>query len=97
VCIDIVAQNRRPDFGTAGARLMAMEITLSLEQEALLDASATRLNRSKQALVADAVAAFLEHETWFRDAVEKGRDSVRQGRVIEHAEVARRLDQQFRE
>ena len=76
---------------------MAMEITLSLEQETLLDASATRLNRSKQALVAEAVTAFLEHETWVRNAVEKGRESVRRVRVVDHEEVVRRLDQQFRE
>ncbi|MDA1315003.1 MAG: hypothetical protein O2968_16860 [Acidobacteria bacterium] len=68
-----------------------MKIVLSPEQEASLEASAKQRNTSKEALAAEAVTAFLDHDVWFREEVEKGRASARQGRLIEHAEVVRRL------
>lgn len=74
-----------------------MEITLSPEQEALLDASATERKQSKESLVTEALTAFLEHDAWFREGVEKARESARLGRVVEHDEVVQRLDRQFRE
>jgi hypothetical protein len=37
-----------------------------------------------------------DHDEWFRREVEKGRVSAREGRLIDHDEVASRMDQRDR-
>jgi predicted transcriptional regulator len=39
--------------------------------------------------------AWAKHEEWFRREVEKGRVSSREGRLLDHDDVAARLDQRY--
>ena len=32
-----------------------------------------------------------EHDEWFREQVERGRQSAREGRLLDHADVASRI------
>jgi hypothetical protein len=36
------------------------------------------------------------HDEWFRAEVEKGRAAVREGRLIEHDDIAARMDRRYR-
>jgi hypothetical protein len=40
-----------------------------------------------------APASWIDHDDWFRREVEQGRLSAREGRLLEHDEVASRIDQ----
>jgi hypothetical protein len=42
------------------------------------------------------LASSVDHDEWFRDEVEKGRASAREGRLIEHDDVVARMDQRDR-
>lgn len=62
-----------------------------------------KLNRlaADTGLQADQVALNLlnrsvEHDDWFRQQVEVGRASARQGRVLDHEDVATRIDARYR-
>jgi predicted transcriptional regulator len=39
----------------------------------------------------------IDHDDWFRAEVEKGRAAARAGRLIEHDEVAARMDRRYRD
>ena len=45
--------------------------------------------------MARAAIAFTRDE-WFRGEVEKGRTAAREGRLIEHDDVAARMDRRYR-
>jgi predicted transcriptional regulator len=40
--------------------------------------------------------AAIDHDEWFRSEVEKGRASAREGRMLEHDDVAARMDRHYR-
>jgi predicted transcriptional regulator len=40
----------------------------------------------------DLLAASIDHDEWFRNEVEKGRAPAREGRLLEHDDVAARMD-----
>jgi predicted transcriptional regulator len=44
----------------------------------------------------DQLASLVEHDEWFRAEVEKGRAAAREGRLIEHDDVAARMDRRYR-
>ena len=68
-----------------------MSTTLSIRIDAAtkkrLDALARRARRSKSFLAAEAVAAFVEAESWQLDEIEAGLEELDQGRTASHEAV----------
>ena len=56
-----------------------------------LDKMAEQLDRPRAWIIKEAVARYLEQETWYQAQVQKGIDDMEAGRVISHEEVAARL------
>lgn len=73
-----------------------MEVPLTKDQEKLLDEVAARTHKPKDALAAEAIEAYLDHERWFRQQVEEAKISASRGELIEHDEVVKRVEQRFR-
>jgi len=80
---------------------MTAHVTIAIEDEdkARLQSIADFRNQSIEAMVSDAVRELIEYDAWFRTAVEKGLQDVRDGRTIPHEDVvaralARRLARQ---
>jgi len=73
-----------------------MEVPLTSEQERLLEQVAARSQKSKTAVAAAAIEAYLDHERWFHEQVERGRAAARNGELLEHDEVVERMEQRFR-
>jgi predicted transcriptional regulator len=44
----------------------------------------------------DLLATSVDNDEWFRREVEKGRLSAREGRLLQHDEVAARIEQRYR-
>ena len=53
-----------------------------------LDALARRARRSRSYLAAEAIAAYVEAESWQLDEIEAGIEDLDRGRVADHAAVA---------
>ncbi|MBI1354594.1 MAG: hypothetical protein GC160_09630 [Acidobacteria bacterium] len=68
-----------------------MEVSLTPEQEARLQALAARSGAEAGDLVRGLVQRALDHEDWFRREVEKGVDQADQGELIDHEAVVRVL------
>ena len=56
-----------------------------------LDKMAEQLDRPRAWIIKEAVAQYLERETWYLAEVQKGIGDAEAGRVISHEEVAARL------
>jgi predicted transcriptional regulator len=52
--------------------------------------------RSVDQVALDLLASSIDHDEWFRTEVEQGRASAREGRLIEHDDVAARVDRRYR-
>ena len=52
--------------------------------------------RTVDEVAVDLLAGSIEHDEWFRNEVEKGRQAALEGRLLEHDEVAARMDQRYR-
>ena len=66
------------------------------ELEAKLTRLATETGRSVDQVVLDLLASSIDHDEWFRSEVEKGRAAAREGRLLEHDDVAARMDRRYR-
>jgi predicted transcriptional regulator len=71
---------------------MQMEVPLSRDKQAKLEQLATRVGKSAEKMVEEAVDRMLEYDEHFVAAVEKGRASARRGELLEHDEVADRIE-----
>ena len=56
-----------------------------------LDKIAEQLDRPRAWVIKEAVARYLERETWYLAEVQKGMDDAQAGRVVSHEEMAERL------
>jgi predicted transcriptional regulator len=56
-----------------------------------LDRIAQGLGRSRAWVINDAVARYLEYETWFREEVQKGLDAAEAGDLKSHEQVKERV------
>lgn len=77
--------------------MSAITITVDPATEAKLDEIAAATKRGKNEIVADAVAAFAEHEAQVVAKIKRGMEDVRAGRTVPHDEVMRRADQAIAE
>ena len=74
-----------------------MEVHLSPDKEARLRQYSARTGNETAELVEEAVERMLEYDGRFLEAVEVGRADARRGDLLDHAEVAERIEQMFRE
>ena len=56
-----------------------------------LDKMAEQMDRPRAWIIKEAVAQYLERETWYLAEMQKGRDDAEAGWVISHGEMAARL------
>ena len=73
-----------------------MDLHVPPELEAKLNRLAAETGRNAGQVALDLLAISVDHDDWFRREVEKGRLSARQGRLLDHDEVASRIDQRYR-
>ena len=73
---------------------MNLQVPAELEAKLLLLAAET--GRTVDQVALDLLTTSIDHDEWFRGEVEKGRFSVREGRLLDHDEVASRMDQRYR-
>ena len=73
---------------------------MNLQVPPELEAKLTRL-AAQTGRTADQVALYLltnsiDHDDWFRAEVEQGRAAAREGKLLEHHDVAARMDRRYR-
>jgi predicted transcriptional regulator len=73
-----------------------MNLQVPPELEAKLTRLAAKTGRTADQVALDLLATSVDHDDWFRREVEKGRVAAREGRLIDHDEVASRLDRRYR-
>ena len=73
-----------------------MNLQVPPELEAKLTRLAAETGRTVDQVALDLLASSVDHDEWFRQEVEKGRVAVREGRLIDHDEVATRMDRRYR-
>lgn len=74
-----------------------MNLPVPPELEAKLNRLAAETGRTVGQVAMDLLANSVEHDEWFRGEVENGRASAREGRLLDHDEVASLLDQRYRD
>ena len=65
-----------------------ISIRLDSDTKKRLEALAKRARRSKSFLAAEAIAAFVEAESWQLDEIQSGLKELDEGRGVPHKEVA---------
>jgi predicted transcriptional regulator len=73
-----------------------MNLQVPPELEAKLTRLAAETGRTADQVALDLLASSMDHDEWFRAEVEKGRAAAREGRLIEHDDVAARMDRRYR-
>ena len=73
-----------------------MDLHVPPELEAKLNRLAAETGRNAGEVALDLLANSVDHDDWFRREVEKGRVSAREGRLLEHDDLASRLNQRYR-
>ena len=68
-----------------------LSIRLDTHTKARLDALAKRARRSKSFLAAEAIAAFVEAESWQLDEIQRGLTELDRGHGVPHKDVAKWL------
>jgi len=72
-----------------------MNLQVPPELEAKLTRLAAETGRPVDQVALDLLASSVDHDEWFRQEVEKGRVAAREGRLIDHDEVASRIDRRY--
>jgi predicted transcriptional regulator len=73
-----------------------MNLQIPPELEVKLTRLATETGRTVDQVALDLLASSVDHDEWFRGEVEKGRVAAREGRLIDHDEVASRINSRYR-
>ena len=73
-----------------------MNLQVPPELEAKLTRLAAQTGRTADQVALDLLATSIDHDEWFRSEVEKGRTAASEGRLIEHDDVAARMDGRYR-
>jgi predicted transcriptional regulator len=68
-----------------------LSVRLHTETKKQLEALAKRARRSKSFLAAEAIAAFVEAESWQLDEIHAGLKELDEGRAVAHRDVAKWL------
>jgi len=73
-----------------------MEVSLTSQQESLLAEVAARTGRSPEQILREALDALLDHQRWFVEAVEQGREAARRGELVDHEDLVAQLEERYR-
>jgi predicted transcriptional regulator len=73
-----------------------MNLHVPPELEAKLTRLAEETGRTVAQVALDLLASSVDHDKWFRQEVDKGRVAACEGRLVEHDEVASRIDKRYR-
>jgi predicted transcriptional regulator len=73
-----------------------MNLQVPPELEARLTRLAAESGRTVDQVALDLLASSVDHDDWFRAEVEKRRVATREGRLLEHDDVAARMDRRYR-
>ena len=65
-----------------------MNLQVPAELESKLNRLAAETGRTAKQVALDLLASSVDHDEWFRREVEKGRLAAREGRLLDHDEVA---------
>ena len=65
-----------------------LSVRIDVETRQRLEALAKRSRRSKSFLAAEAIAAYVETESWQLDEIAAGLDDLDEGRIVKHDAVA---------
>lgn len=65
-----------------------LSVRIGVDTKKRLDALAKRARRSKSFLAAEAIAAFVEAESWQLDEIQAGLAELDSGRAVSHREVS---------
>jgi predicted transcriptional regulator len=65
-----------------------LSVRLDSETKKRLEALAKRARRSKSFLAAEAIAAFVEAESWQLEEIQAGLEELDEGRGVRHKDVA---------
>ena len=65
-----------------------LSVRIDVETRQRLEALAKRSRRSKSFLAAEAIAAYVEAESWQFDKIAAGLDDLDEGRTVDHDAVA---------
>jgi RHH-type rel operon transcriptional repressor/antitoxin RelB len=68
-----------------------LSVRIDIETKKRLEALARRARRSKSFLASEAIAAFVEAESWQLDELQAGLDELNEGRGVDHKDVSRWL------
>ncbi len=72
-----------------------MKVNLTPELQAKLDRLAAQQGRDTESLVHEAVERLVGYDEWFIRQVEKGLAQIDRGEVLEHEEVAARMEKRI--
>jgi predicted transcriptional regulator len=73
-----------------------MDLQLPPELQAKLTRLAMETGRTVDQVALDLLARSIDHDEWFRAEVEKGRAAARDGRLLDHDDIAARMNRQSR-
>ena len=73
-----------------------MNLQVPPELEAKLTRLAADTGRAVDQVALDLLSNSIDHDEWFRNEVEKGATSAREGNLLENDEVASRIDRRYR-
>lgn len=65
-----------------------LSVRINTDTKRQLEALAKRARRSKSFLAAEAIAAFVEAESWQLDEIQAGITELEEGRGVSHTEVS---------
>ena len=68
-----------------------LSVRIDTDTKKRLEAFARRARRSKSFLAAEAIAAYVEAESWQLDEIQVGLEELNEGRAVDHKEVAKWL------
>jgi predicted transcriptional regulator len=72
-----------------------MEIPLAPDLQAKLSRLAAQKGQATEALVVEAVERMVNYDAWFLAEVENGLAAAERGELVEHAEVAKLINDRY--
>jgi predicted transcriptional regulator len=72
-----------------------MEVHLNSDLEARLAQLAAQEGRDTEALAREAIERLVDYDEWFLREVDKGLAAIKQGKVLTHEEVGKRLERRL--
>jgi predicted transcriptional regulator len=75
--------------------LIGMDVPLNPDLEAKLSRLAEQQGRASTALVVEAVERMVNYDEWFLREVDKGLAAADSGRLVDHSDVRKMIDERY--